>query len=395
MSRGDLIISGDCGGTNTRLSLWLIPHGAKFTGTIAPGEVIFAKKYINEQYGSFAEVCHLFLKEAKLGAQLPVAAVMACAGPILNQTVTFTNIKFGWSINGPALERELGIKTVKLINDFAAMGYGLLTLKPHEYIVINDVPREEGQPIATIGAGTGLGECYLTAGIDGQYSSFACEGGHTDFAPADELEIEIYNHLKKQLGCPNRLSVERIVSGPGLASIYDFLSKKFPEKVNQAVQKEFESAKTLQGKVVGTHAKTDELCKKAMEIFVGAYGREAGNALLKYLPRGGFYITGGLAPKNLDFFTKNPIFKKQMFDKGRVSPAIEAIPVYLVLTEDLGERGAHYYAYQLLQTYNESQKIKSVGAISEGKFGPIAQAALLSAFAAAGVAIGSALARKN
>jgi glucokinase len=129
-----------------------------------------------------------------------------------------------------------------------------------------------------------------------------------------------------------------------------------------------------------------------------AYGREAGNAMLKYLPRGGFYITGGLAPKNLDFFTKNPIFKQQMFDKGRVSPAIEAIPVYLVLTEDLGERGAHYYAYQLLQTYKQSlltNRDVDVSGISEGKYGAIAQAALLSAFAAAGVAIGSALARTN
>lgn len=109
----------------------------------------------------------------------------------------FTNIKFGWKINGPSLERELGIKTVRLINDFAAMGYGLLTLKPHEYIVLNDAPKEEGAPIATIGAGTGLGECYLTAGNDGQYSCFACEGGHTDFAPANKLEIEIYEDLKK------------------------------------------------------------------------------------------------------------------------------------------------------------------------------------------------------
>lgn len=111
-------------------------------------------------------------------------------------TFRFTNIKFGWKINGPSLERELGIKTVRLINDFAAMGYGLLTLKPHEYIVLNDAPREEGAPIATIGAGTGLGECYLTAGNDGQYSCFACEGGHTDFAPANKLEIEIYEDLK-------------------------------------------------------------------------------------------------------------------------------------------------------------------------------------------------------
>ncbi|TMW55705.1 hypothetical protein Poli38472_010587 [Pythium oligandrum] len=396
MTNGDLIISGDCGGTNTRLSLWLIPKGAThFAGNIAPGEVIFAKKYVNEDYASFAEVCHLFLKEANLGGRVPSAAVMACAGPILNQTVEFTNIKFGWKIDGPGLERELGIKTVKLINDFAAMGYGLLTLKPHEYIVVNDVPREEGAPIATIGAGTGLGECYLTAGLDGKYSCFACEGGHTDFAPADALEIEIYNWMKKQLGCPKRLSVERVVSGPGLAMIFEFLCKKFPEKVNKEIHAEFEAAKSLQGKVIGTYAKTDELCNQAMEIFVGAYGREAGNAMLKYLPRGGFYITGGLAPKNLDYFTKNSVFKDAMFDKGRVSPAIKAVPVYLVLTEDIGERGAHYYAYQLLKSTQTGENIEGVAqAISSGKYGTVAQAAIASAFAAAGVALGTVLARK-
>lgn len=395
MTKGDLIISGDCGGTNTRLSLWLIPKGSVFDGTITPGEIIFAKKYVNQNHASFAEVCHLFLKECKVGREVPIAAVMACAGPVLNQTVEFTNIKFGWKINGPALERELGIKTVKLINDFAAMGYGLLTLKPHEYVVLNDVPREVGQPIATIGAGTGLGECYLTAGNDGKYSSFACEGGHTDFAPGDELEIEIYNHMKKKLGCQHRLSVERIVSGPGLASIYEFLSEKFPDKINQEIHDEFLQAKTLQGKVVGMNAKTNELCKKAMDIFIGAYGREAGNALLKYLPRGGFYITGGLAPKNLEFFTQGTLFKNSMFEKGRVSPAIKACPVYIVLTEDLGERGAHYYAYQLLQSYKESHQQKSLTAISEDKFGPVAQAALVSAFATAGIVLGLALARKN
>lgn len=228
-----------------------------------------AKKYVNENYGSFAEVCHLFLKEANLNGEVPVAAVLACAGPVLNNTVVFTNIAFGWSIDGAGLQKELGITTVKLINDFAAMGYGLLTLKPHEYIVLNDVPKEEGAPIATIGAGTGLGECFLTAGIDGQYSCFASEGGHTDFAPADELEIEIYNAMKKDLSCPKRLSVERIVSGPGLAHVFDFLCKKFPQKVNPKVKAEFDNAKTLQGKVIGEYAKTDELCNKAMEIFVG------------------------------------------------------------------------------------------------------------------------------
>ncbi|POM67330.1 Glucokinase [Phytophthora palmivora] len=177
MASTDLIMSGDCGGTNTRLSLWNIPKETKhIKGDIAPGEMMFSKKYLNEDYASFAEVCHLFLNEAKLVNQIPEACVLACAGPILKNTVDFTNVEFGWKIDGPGLEKELGIKKVRLINDFAAMGYGLLTLRPHEYIVLNDAPKDETAPMATIGAGTGLGECFLTPGTDGQYSCFACEG---------------------------------------------------------------------------------------------------------------------------------------------------------------------------------------------------------------------------
>ncbi|RLN37644.1 hypothetical protein BBJ28_00007332 [Nothophytophthora sp. Chile5] len=357
MRSDHLIISGDCGGTNTRLSLWNIPHNAQhLKGNIAPGDAIFAKKYLNEEHASFAEVCHLFMNEAKLVDRVPEACVLACAGPILKNTVDFTNVEFGWKIDGASLEKELGIKVVKLINDFAAMGYGLLTLRPHEYLVMNDVPKEEGGVIATVGAGTGLGECFLTAGSDGAYSCFACEGGHTDFAPANDLEIEIYNDIKSKVReafggfCGSFTDARRIISGPGLATIYSFLAKKYPEKVDPKVHEEFLNANTQQGKVIGENAKTNELCNQTLEIFVGAYGREAGNAMLKYLPRGGFYITGGLAPKNLDYFTKKDIFLNSLFDKGRVSPALRECPIYLVLTEELGERGAHLYAYQLLNS---------------------------------------------
>ncbi|KAE8953672.1 hypothetical protein PR002_g32303, partial [Phytophthora rubi] len=259
-------MSGDCGGTNTRLSLWNILNDSKHVkGDIAPGEMVYSKKYLNEEYASFAEVCHLFLNEAKLVDQIPEACVLACAGPILKNTVDFTNVEFGWKIDGPCLEKELGIKKVRLINDFAAMGYGLLTLRPHEYIVLNDAPKDETAPMATIGAGTGLGECFLTPGTDGQYSCFACEGGHTDFAPADEIEIELYNEIKSKLGCGKRFSIERIVSGPGLATIYEFLAKKFPEKVDPKVHEEFLKANTQQGKVIGENAKTNELCNQTLE----------------------------------------------------------------------------------------------------------------------------------
>ncbi|KAI9913031.1 hypothetical protein PsorP6_006438 [Peronosclerospora sorghi] len=191
------------------------------------------------------------MNEAKLN-QVPTACVLACAGPVLNNTVNFINIAFGWKIDGASLEKELGIK---------------------------------------------------------------------------QIEIELYNEIKAKLGCRKRFSVERIVSGPNLATIYEFLARKFPENVDPKVHEEF----------LHTTGK-------------GAYGPEAGNTMIKYLHRGGFYITGGLAPKNLDYFTKKDIFLDSLFDKGRESPALCACPIYLVLTEELGEHGAHYYALLLLQS---------------------------------------------
>jgi glucokinase len=126
------------------------------------------------------------------------------------------------------------------------------------------------------------------------------------------------------------------------------------------------------------------------------YGREAGNAMLKYLPRGGFYITGGLAPKNLDYFTQKDIFLKAVFNKGRISTALQQIPIYLVLTEDLGERGAHFYAYQLLKSYQSSalgSTIKKDDIV--GKFASANHIALYSGIAALGLVVGLILGSKR
>ncbi|KAF0696280.1 Aste57867_12978 [Aphanomyces stellatus] len=402
----DLIVSGDCGGTNTRLTLWRVPRNSvHLKGKIAPGQMLFNQKYLNENHSSFVEVCHLFLKEAEVD-EPPVCCVLACAGPIMHNSVVFTNIAFGWSINGDNLQRELGIAQVKLVNDFVAMGYGLLTLREHEYLILNDVPRDETGPIATVGAGTGLGECFL-APSDGSYECYPTEGGHGDYAPTTDIEVEIYDKLRNKFGPNKRLSTERMISGMGLASIYEHLAAKFPEKVNKDIHAEFLAAESLRGAVVGKNASNDELCLQAMEIFVKGYGREAGNAALKYLPTGGFYITGGIAVKNLDFFTKRSWFLDALFDKGRVSPALKAIPIYLVLTEDLGERGAHFYSYQLLAKSRGRAASHAVGDApaplrreSSGKRGyatPYAESAkvLAVAFAALlGVAIGFRLGKK-
>ncbi|KNC74868.1 glucokinase, variant [Sphaeroforma arctica JP610] len=209
-----LVIVGDCGGTNTRLSLWSIPADAPEPKRKekAPGTLQFDNKYQNEQHKNFLDIMKLFLEESKT-SETPVAACLACAGPILDNTVSFTNIKNGWFISGSALEKQLNINKVLLVNDFTAMGYGLLTLADDECLILNDVPPKEGGVVATIGAGTGLGECFLTKDPKAKgYKCWATEGGHTDWAPHTDLEVEILAYARKKFRAKARVSVERIIS---------------------------------------------------------------------------------------------------------------------------------------------------------------------------------------
>jgi glucokinase len=148
--------------------------------------LIFKKAYQNQAFASFADIVTAFLKEANVSTA-PVAACFAVAGPVAHNRVCFTNIN--WTLDGELLSKDLGIKSVLLVNDFVAQGYGLLTLdEENECHVIQQAPKQLNAPIACIGAGTGLGECYLTPVDDkGAYRCFASEGGHAEFAPRNEV----------------------------------------------------------------------------------------------------------------------------------------------------------------------------------------------------------------
>ncbi|KAI9909678.1 hypothetical protein PsorP6_015105 [Peronosclerospora sorghi] len=269
------------------------------------------------------------MNESKLN-QVPTACVLACAGPVLNNTVSFTNIAFGWKID---VARD---QASKAHQRFCRHGYGILTVHPYEYI-------DEKAPIASIGAGTALGECFLTPGNDGQYSCFASEGGHTDFAPSDEIEIELYNEIKAKLGCRKRFSVDRIVSGPGLATIYEFLATKFPEKVDPKLHEKFLNANTQQGKVVGENSKTNVLCTRRRDFH--SWQCDAKVPASWWILHHWWSYT-----QESGLFYQEGHFLDSLFDKGRVNLALRACPIYLVLTEELGEHGAHFYAFPLLQS---------------------------------------------
>jgi len=349
-----LVMAGDCGGTNTRLQIFKVPLNATLQiGQSPPGELLFAKKYLNNEFPSFQAVCEKFLEEAAplTGGSLPRACCLACAGAISNNTVEFTNVAKGWSINGSGLEQALGIKRVVLINDFVAQGYGLLTLASSEKTLLNDATPVAGAPIACVGAGTGLGECYLTMSNDGTYACWPSEGGHIEFSPRNELTTDMLIFLKRKFEDKKRVSVERVVSGTGIANIYEFLREHwaFKDRLDPEIDAAFVAAPPHKQAVVVSqgHAAGDATCTEALLIFKECYGAEVGNAVLKWLPKAGMYVSGGIAAKNPDWI-KSETFLSAYASKGRLSPQLAQTPLYVVLVEDTGERGAHFQAVQTL-----------------------------------------------
>ena len=230
-----------------------------------------------------------------------------------------------------------------------------------ECIILQHGHKKPNAPIACIGAGTGLGECFLTPNSnDGVYQCFPSEGGHCEFAPRNDLEVGLLNFLKKKFNQHNRVSVERVVSGTGLMNIYEYLCLTYPELVDATLHEKITSGGDLKGKIIATN-QWNKICSKTMEIFITAYGSEAGVAALKWLPAGGLYLTGGLTPKNIELIRSiDSPFMSAFLDKGRVSGMLCGIPVFAVMVEDLGERGAHYMAFKLMQELKKSEQTEII-----------------------------------
>jgi len=194
----------------------------------APGRLIFEKTYPNYTYTSMTAVVKDFFNDVAADAKsrsvavppVPTAACLAVAGVVTENQCRLTNLD--WHIRGKELEEAFGITQVEIINDFVAQGYGLLTLGPQELDQLNDATPREGAPVACVGAGTGLGECFLTVGPSGEYDCYPSEGGHAEWAPrgqgSDETQLNLLKYLKIKYSGWNRISVERVVSGPGQAT---------------------------------------------------------------------------------------------------------------------------------------------------------------------------------
>ena len=349
-----LLLAGDIGGTKTILQL-VEAKREESKGTVE-FKSLYENRYSSHDFPDLVPIVQKFLAEAneKLGQQFqPEKACFAIAGPVVNNTVKLTNLP--WMLDAKLLENELGVSQVSLLNDFEAVGYGILGLTDNDLETLQTGEPQGDTPIAVIGAGTGLGECFLIRGA-GAVRVYATEGGHTDFAPRSELEFDLLKYLLAKHNI-DRVSVERVVSGMGIVSIYQFLrdrksAAESPEiaEVLRKWETEIGSSEITvdPGAVIGKAAleKSDRLCEKTLELFVEAYGAEAGNLALKLLPYGGLYIAGGIAAKILPLM-KSGTFMEAFHHKGRMRPLLEKVPVHIVLNPQVGLIGAAIRASNL------------------------------------------------
>jgi glucokinase len=283
----------------------------------------------------------------------PEKACFAIAGPVINDTSVLTNLN--WFLEARRLEKELAIARIRLINDFAAVGYGILGLETTDLHTLQEVTPQPDAPIAVLGAGTGLGEGFLIQ-QPGGYQVFASEGGHTDFAPRTGLEFQLLQYLLEKYDI-QRISVERVVSGQGIVAIYQFLRDRqiAPEsaEIGQVIrtweQETGRSEKSVDPAATIAQAaleKRDRLSEQTLQMFVDAYGAEAGNLALKLLPYGGLYVAGGIAAKILPLI-KEGQFLRAFGQKGRVSSLLERVPVHVILNPQVGLIGAAIGASRL------------------------------------------------
>lgn len=335
-----IVFSGDIGGTTTRMQL------TEFIPGIHQGKVIKNSNYHNINYSTFTDIIGVFLTEADLDYTKIESACFGVAGPVVDGVVKFTNLP--WMVETAEIKTKLKLQQVALINDFMAIGYGLETLSPENLFTIQPGKPCENGIKAYLGAGTGLGVGFIVYDQK-SYTAYPTEGGHINFSPTDDEQIELLIFLLKKY---HRVSFERLLSGPGLLNIYNFVSNNREDKKSElniliamAKEKHIDVAATIAEYAIKHH---DNLAAQALNIFIRIYGSAAGNLALTTLPFGGLYIVGGIAPKLLPQI-KSGEFYKAFSDKGRMSNLIKDIPLHVVLHTDVGLQGAAVYARKLAQ----------------------------------------------
>jgi glucokinase len=321
-----ITLAADIGGTKTSIQL-----------TTENDEVLLEQEYVSQQFAEFEIVLAEFLGQDEIKHYTIDQACFAVAGPVSGGDANVTNLP--WQLNADKLATAFNIKHVYLCNDFEAVAEGISCLAQDEFVTLQQGEVDEAMPRAVMGAGTGLGQALLFPTANG-WQVVSTEGGHTDFAATDDKQILLLEYLISRFG---HVSYERLVSGPGLVTIYEFL---------RADKQHQEDPQLHQAMIAGDPAaaiskfaneKHDPLALETLDLFIKIYGAQAGNLALTVSPRGGLYLAGGIAAKNIKRF-KQGGFVNAFVAKGRMQPLMEKIPVHLIIQPKVGLLGARLLA---------------------------------------------------
>ena len=319
-----MILAGDIGGTKTNIAIF-------HEEADQLGSPINQQSFPSKQYDSLDTIIKGYL--AGKSAEVNYAC-FGIAGPVVDGRVETPNL--AWIVDSEKLARTIGVARVDLINDLEATAYGIEELGDKQLYTLNKGNTSSVGHRAMIAAGTGLG----MAGIfwDGRsYRPIASEGGHADFAPRNELEIDLLRYLTESFN--GRVSYERVLSGPGLFNIYSFLRDTKQAEEPDWLAADIASGDRTTAVSKAALARKSALAMKALDAFVDIYGAMAGNLALLLKSVGGLYIGGGIAPKIIEKL-KDGAFMRTFKDKGRMSSLVASIPVHVILDEKTALYGA-------------------------------------------------------
>ena len=317
------LLAADVGGTKTLIAIVEL-QGEGF-------EIIRQERYESAAFPGLVAVLQAF----GVGKEPVAAACFAVAGPVQDGVSETSNLP--WVIRAKDIAEVLGLREVVLINDFAAIGWGIPHLGPADLATLQAGKRVAKGPIAYLGAGTGLGQGFMVADEhDTQYRVMASEGGHGDFAARDEIELSIFEYLAQRHG---HVSYERLLSGMGIVNIYRALVEELGRAESAQVRAEMDAEDPAA--VVTRHALagSDATCTETIDRFISIYGAESGNLGLRVLATGGIFVAGGIAPRLIERIRQGG-FIRSFNDKGRLASLCSQLPVHVVLNTQVGLIGA-------------------------------------------------------
>jgi glucokinase len=334
-----VILAGDVGGTKTRLAFYERRDAANRQ---ALDRQVMAD-FDSRSAPSLEAIVRGFLEHNRIAARVE-AACIGIPGPVMGGSVRATNLP--WVIEEQAFGEALGIRKVRLVNDHAATAAALPLLGANDLMTLHPGREDrERRVFAVLAPGTGLGQAYSVLGTDGRHHPFPSEGGHVEFAPKDELEFDLLKYLRDKLR--KRVSIERVLSGPGILNIYSFLRDRSYCEEPEALRTEIAATATPAAVVTEYGLRgTYPICVRSLDLFARLLGSRAGDVVLTYLCTGGLFLAGGIPPKVAGKLMEGGTVEAYL-QKGRMSPLVEMTPLHIIKDDRAALLGAAAIAAEL------------------------------------------------